>query len=294
MHAIQAITAIHDSFLSDAPASPESIVQVSHHWSRASDLFHRRLSAPIQLDERDALWAAAAMFGIIAFVSFHAVEPEEAWPLKTPDSSDLDWLRMSDGKAAVWALTDPMRPDSIFHPIADVYSRDPTVDEADKSVSEKMPSAFMQLYDLHEGSTPNDNPYYVAVHTIVSLLPIKCDQTTILKFLTFIGHSLQPEYKRLLEQKDPRALLLLVYWYSKVCNASTWWLVRRAKVEGQAICLYLERYHPEESAVQALLQFPKMVLWGEGAESPTSTISHSTSTDSTTSSYIGLSTQYVN
>jgi hypothetical protein len=59
-----------------------------------------------------------------------------------------------------------------------------------------------------------------------------------------------------LEAKDHRALLLLAYWFAKVCNTSVWWLDRRATLECQAICLYLERYSTDV-VVHDLLEFPR-------------------------------------
>jgi hypothetical protein len=50
--------------------------------------------------------------------------------------------------------------------------------------------------------------------------------------------------------------LLLSYWYAKVLN-SVWWLDRRATMECQAIILYLERNHPNETDMLELLQLPR-------------------------------------
>jgi hypothetical protein len=63
---------------------------------------------------------------------------------------------------------------------------------------------------------------------------------------------MQPHFKGLLERKDPRALLLLAYWYAKV-SGSLWWMTRLAKLECQATCLYLERHYARETAIQELL-----------------------------------------
>jgi hypothetical protein len=76
-------------------------------------------------------------------------------------------------------------------------------------------------------------------------------------FLSFIGH-MDPKYKALLHQKDPKALLLLSWWYGKMCQYNVWWQSRRMVLEGQAICLYLERECEEEEIV-GLLCYPKMM-----------------------------------
>jgi hypothetical protein len=216
-------------------------------------MLNHKLSKPVSPDDRDALWATAALLGVIAFSSIEASTPKEAWPL----SSNLDWLRMSEGKAVIWNITNPMRPDSVFYPLADEYRRGYFFSAAPPlSGTEGIPTQFVALYDLDVSSTTDNNPYYTTVHVLALLLSIECNQSTIAKFLGFIGH-MKPDYRKLLELKDPRALLLLAYWYAKVCR-SLWWLERRAMLECQAICLYLERYHAEETAILELLQFPKV------------------------------------
>jgi len=163
---------------------------------------------------------------------------------------------MSVGKVAIWDVTNPLRPDSIFHTIAE---KDETGTRSSTSTASRIvgvPSAFTQLCGLDNSPTVDSNPYHAAVHVLVPLLYIECDQSTIGRFLAFVSY-MRPAFQRLLEQKDPRALLLLAYWYAKVCH-SLWWIARRAMLECQATCLYLERYHAGETAIQELLQFPKM------------------------------------
>ena len=255
MHGVQTLTAIHDRYLSASPNLRQTNTEV-YHLSRAAALFSRQLSAPVEPPDRDALWTTAVLLGAITFASIEASTPEEAWPLRQPEPSDLEWLRMSDSKAAIWNITNPLGPDSIFHTLADQYKTDYLVSAASRSGIEGIPSVFMQLYGLDNSSTAETSPYYAAVHALAPLMRIECDQSNFLRFLSIIGQ-MQPEFKRLLEQKDPRALLLLAYWYAKVCHA-VWWVERRAILECQATCLYLERHHAGETAIQELLPFPKM------------------------------------
>ena len=64
-------------------------------------------------------------------------------------------------------------------------------------------------------------------------------------------------FKRLIEAKDPRALLLLAWWFWKLESAELWWLTRRAKVEGRAIRVWLEQWWGD---VEGLLK----MLAGDG------------------------------
>jgi hypothetical protein len=265
MHLVQTITAIHDRYLSKAPPTASLVEDICYHWSTGVSLFNKKLSSPIQDSDRDPLWSAAAISGIIAFASIEATRPEDAWPLKPHDDSDLDWLRMSEGKIAVFNLTNPLRLGSIFHEILKRYFVDTRQGEPLMSIGagvggpligpalEFLPSQFAELYGL---DLPiEDNPYYGPLHTVGQLLPLQCSQTTMVKYLSFLSH-IEAPFKALLEVKDHRALLLLGYWYAKVCNTPVWWLDRRASLECQAICLYLERYSTNAAIIE-LLDFPK-------------------------------------
>jgi hypothetical protein len=197
------------------------------------------------------------MLGIISFATIEASCPEEAWPLKPSDPSDFEWIAMSEHKMAVWDVTNPLRPDSAFHGMVEDY-------EAlifllslqySKSGLASIPVEILELYEIDEKSTDENNPYYSAVRTIASLLPIQCERSNIVRFLNFISHT-TPQFKGLIRAKDPRALLLMAYWYAMVGHA-VWWLERRTVLEGQATCLYLERYYPDETRIHDLLKFPK-------------------------------------
>lgn len=190
----------------------------------------------------DALWSAAALLSIISISSIDATNAEEAWPLKPPDKTDLDWLRLAEGKMSVWELTNPLRPNSIVSELREEMEHNKLLVPVKTATIEEIPKAFLQLYNITPELTPDNNPYLVTVRKLSLLLPLVCDQSLMLQFLSFIGH-FQPRFRQLLDQKDPKALLLMVYWYAKVCTSPHWWLVRRATLEGQAICIFLGRYH---------------------------------------------------
>jgi hypothetical protein len=252
MHAIQTLTALHDRQLSPSPTSRLSSIAL-YHLTRAAALLNAKLSAPLQDADRDALWATAALLGIAACSWLEASRADEAWPLTPRSPSDLDWIRMTENKAAVKQLTDPTRPESLFHSMAHAI--------ATPAGGTPIPRQFAILCGLREEEemeTNQDekNPYYEVLRALAPLLTIECTRETILPFLSFIGH-LPAGFKRLLEERDARALLLLAYWYAKVGNA-VWWLERRTMLEGMAICLYLERYHGDDGAIMELLDYPRM------------------------------------
>jgi hypothetical protein len=214
---------------------------------------------PLQNETRDALWASASLLGVIQFASFEACTPEEAWPLRPPHPTDLDWLKMSDGKKAVFSITDPLRADSVFRTLSVGHDRlfrfmNEPHDYFKKDAID-LTSGFTDLFELGPTSMGYVNPYYKSAMILARLLHTPCDGNNILEFFGFIMH-MGPELKVLLEQKDAKALLLVVYWYAKL-HRSQWWLHRRGIMEGRAICMYLDKYHRDDTKVQRMLEWPK-------------------------------------
>ena len=248
MHITLAITATHDRYLS-SPATGRRTVAETYHWSQCAALFNQKLSQPIQPEDRDPLWATAASLGVVALSSIEALIPEEAWPLKNSDASDLEWLRMSEGKMAVWNLTNPLRPGGIFRALSEEYAQ--WFSPIPRSGIDGVPSALSRLCALDLSSTAETSPYFAAVHILAQLQNLPSDQITMPRVLTFVCH-MQPSFKSLLQEKDPVALLLLALWYTKA-RRSVWYFEHRATVEFQAICKYLQRYHQSNRAIQEYL-----------------------------------------
>lgn len=253
MHAVQPITAVHDRYLSQGYSSKPSSKEL-YHWSQAAALFREKLSASISSSERDALWVTSVLLVGIALACVDASKPEEAWPLQSSSLSNMVWLRMINGKKAVRNITDPLRKDGVFHKLADKNDASSRVFEHRQST---LLSTLADLCHLTEPSASQNNPYYGAVYKLGTLLDLECDQSTIREFLGFFD-ALDFEFLGLLERKEPRALLLLAHWYAKVCG-SMWWRGRRALLECQATCIYLQRHHGDNAALQELLFLPKLI-----------------------------------
>lgn len=257
MHIIQTITGIHDRYLSKdtSPRNSRLTIAERFHLGQAAKLFHEELSKPIEANRRDALWATAALLGAIAWSTIEASSPEEAWPLAHAEPNDLEWIKMSENKAAIWEIAQPMRVDSIFHELAGEYQKGFNHHAKPQPGIEGIPTDFVKLFELDEMATPENNVYHAAVRSLTKLLPLPCEREAMGPFIAWIAH-FRPEFKALLESKDARALLLLAYWYMKVADV-VWSLDRRSKLECQAICIYLERYHWLEHDLMRMLQPPK-------------------------------------
>lgn len=122
-----------------------------------------------------------------------------------------------------------------------------------------LPLLLLDWLEIDDTSGPESNVYYVSASILSHLIPDPCNPSTVLRFLVFNGAINEP-FRNLLERKDPRALILMVYFYAKVCVYEDWWLNRRAKVEGEAICLFLEIFHADNQTIQDLLAYPRAVF----------------------------------
>ncbi|EED13367.1 C6 finger domain protein, putative [Talaromyces stipitatus ATCC 10500] len=250
MHAVLAVASAHERYLmSPRKMLPHRTLSELSHFSQSTTLMRRQLCKLIQPHDKDALWATAALYNVLLFLAVDAPSLEETWPLKDTSTCDLDWLWMMDAKWTLWNLTDPLRPDSIFRCLADVYA-DLRIHVPPNGVYDISPS-LVKLCSLHEQSSAKSNPYFDAVHAISQLDGPGESRTNLTKVLAFISCMSQP-FKSLILSKDARALLLLVLWYSKA-GRSVWWIEMRARVERQAICVYLRRYHGDDAMIQELL-----------------------------------------
>ncbi|KKP05703.1 hypothetical protein THAR02_02167 [Trichoderma harzianum] len=263
-HFFLALSLLHDAHLSQSPLSQSHQVSLAFHWYHSTAILSHFLSLPspettLSPSHRDALWICASTLGAASFASIRTQDPSAAWPLADPNPAvDLDWLKMGHGKRAVWNITDPSRPDSVFH---NILNQTPMQNPIDPSVivPNSLPPLFYSLFDLSATSSPETNPYHTACAIISALSVNPINDDTVILFLSFITQ-IDPSYRSLIEEKDPRALLLLLYWHSLVVPEKRWWLRRRCTVEGKAILMYLERYSSDDGEIMELLKVPKARL----------------------------------
>ena len=233
---------------------------ISHHWSLGASLMNQKLSHGFQHSDLDALWASAGLLGALALSSIPAQTPQEAWPLSSDTSVDLDWLKMCQGKRAIWSIANPMREDSIFFPFMTDFLNGGFLTAAPPVA--KLRSVWpdiMPLCKIGETETSENNVYLQSVFFLARTVGVECDPQNQGLFLSFFG-SMHPDFKKLLVQKDPPSLLLLAYWYAKMCYCRRWWILPRASLECQAIFLYLRRCYGIDTSIMKALTYPEAIL----------------------------------
>jgi hypothetical protein len=254
MHGSLAAAAVHDRYLGVTPA-PRRSLRESYHWSQCTILLNKRLSQRIKEEDKDPLWATAGNLGILTFSSINACLPEQAWPLGPPDPSDLEWLRIGSGKMTLWQLLNPLRPGSVFRSMSETFWHMHHSAVPEKGTDGVL-AGLVHVCGLNESSTPENNPYFTIAHGLSRLMGIprgEASQNNALGVMSNMQHC----FRVGLEKKDPVALLLLCLWYTRAREAR-WWIELRARHEIPAICMYLHRYHKDNSAIQALIPWDEM------------------------------------
>jgi hypothetical protein len=248
MHGTLAVAAAHDRHLGLLPVAHRSLWEFNH-WSRCIALFNKWLSQPIKEEHKDPLWATAGILVILTFSSICATSLEEAWPLKTPDSADLEWLRLGAGKMALWHIVAPLRPGSVFsvisEPLASLRKPLPT-QGADGLLLE-----VKQLCAIDDESTQLNNAYFTVAHAVSGFVNSSTDYTLQHQAFDAMAH-MDSQFRCLLEKKDAVALVLLSLWYTKA-GKSKWWMEQRSKYELAAMKTYLRRHHRTNSVIEALI-----------------------------------------
>ena len=240
---------MHDQYL--GLGSPNDNAAASaFHWSRAAALLNERLSAGPEDAERDALWACAALLGALAFCSVEGDTPEDVWPLSSSPEASLDWLRLTEGKKEIWRIAEPTREDSIYKSILPHFLRYASPNAASIGELEQLPAPLLRLCEFAESSLHSENPYYNPASVLAQTLDIECVRDNVGRFLSIFG-CMNSEYKRLLHKRDPCAMLILGYWYAKVCHCKQWYSWRRTYLECQAICKYLLQHFWNDANIAA-------------------------------------------
>jgi hypothetical protein len=237
MHTVLALASMHKRDLLGTKITADE----DFHSYQAATLFREVLSKPVRHEDKDALWATAVLLGASSFFRIDATTPEGAWPLNP--KADIGWLGLSDGKKAIWKLADLGREDSVFRDVVKEQQDGSAVDQT------LLPPRFKEAGIC-------GMPYHQAASTVANLLEHECNHGTIMRFFAFVTR-VQPEYRILLEAKDSKALIVLAYWYAKICTYNQWWIRRRALLECRSICIYLERHHSDEVEILNLLRYPK-------------------------------------
>lgn len=93
----------------------------------------------------------------------------------------------------------------------------------------------------------------MVLRLLTPLLNLPPDPENFTVLMAFCGRT-WPHIKPLVERRDPRALLLLSYWFALLKQIDQWWVVQRAKFECVAVVRYLSEL--QDPKISRLLAYP--------------------------------------
>jgi hypothetical protein len=243
--------------ISSLPSLSEAEIE---NWYFATTCFKKDLQSALMgeayryssVSQQAALCATSVLLMTLSFCYIEARTFEEAWPLAKSRPEDLQWIRMSNGKLSTQALTTALATDKVFGPLV-------VIDDDDQR---KFPLSGVALPVIDDESLLElEKLVGCEVQHLIRIAASSCMLTVIFGFWSFIG-SMSVEFEQRLRQKEPAALLVLVYWYAKLNPLPVWWLKARTSLEGHAICAYLGRHHGCDPKVRRALRWPVSVFSG--------------------------------
>ncbi|EGE82891.2 C6 transcription factor [Blastomyces dermatitidis ATCC 18188] len=250
MHAVFGVAVTHLRHL--LPHDKSFDIAAAIHWENALKLYRKEISKPIDEHNMDPLMSTCMLLGTIIFSS-EECKPANSW-IFSSDPTRLSWLLGQSGlRYILEAVSIQQLQQSIW------FEAFMESDDENHSFNNNSPGReglhpeLADLCEIDETTTEESNPYHWPVRMLSPMLPLKADRNNFGKLITFIGR-LEPVYTKLLQEKDPRALLILSHWLGKMCEEDQWWIYHRVSSECFAICMFLE--HNEDPRIVNLLQYP--------------------------------------
>jgi hypothetical protein len=213
------------------------------HWNTASKLFNALLAKPIAPTHRDAVWATGVVIGAASFWCVNSPHVEQVWPLKPSEPQDLAWLRLGDGKRTLYRISNPARPDSVFHHLmkrnfSHCHSVPEWIDTYGSAI-ETTPD-IKRIFNITVTSTVDNNVYYLPLLILSRIQNMRLTHENVLSFL-YVTSFITPGLLEILDRKDVRAVFLIGWWFQLIEDGELWWMTNRARIEGRAVRLWLER-----------------------------------------------------
>lgn len=256
MHVVLAVSCAHQKRLSLNEMTSQTYGYVeAEHWSHGLRSFREHLGKPDS--NKGALVASIILIICYTFALDDELSPDAIF--QTDESSYnriLDPLAATAGFRALSSITTEMEQVSIWAPI--LCSTD---DEQHSFTSERpgvrgVPRAFVELCELNEMSNPTNNPYHRIIRHLTPLFSLEPSAENFPTLFAFCGRTWH-NFKPLLAEKDPRALLLIAYWFALIRQIDRWWLSTRVKTACRVITNYLKTV--QNPKIHAMLSFPASI-----------------------------------
>ena len=105
---------------------------------------------------------------------------------------------------------------------------------------QRIAARVIEIFGMTDVPKEDASLYYQIILALSKCPNVKLTHENALKFL-YIMAVITPEFLELLETKDIKAVFIMGWWYILLTTGDLWWISRRARIEGQAIRIWLRR-----------------------------------------------------
>ncbi|EME84032.1 uncharacterized protein MYCFIDRAFT_195202 [Pseudocercospora fijiensis CIRAD86] len=164
------------------------------------------------------------MVSIRYFASWDDSPPEKSWVFSN-DPQRLSWFTVQQGQSAILAQVRPNHCRSGFLSNFTVQAKD--LHGRDR----RLPQGLFDICEVTDPRGPRGvhaNPYHDIVHALALIVPLEPGINSLMKYMHFCAR-VHARFVALVERNEPRALLILAYWFALLCNVGdVWWCQQRA------------------------------------------------------------------
>lgn len=253
LHSILAISARHLSSLQ--PEVNKYEVAATIHYQHALTSYSRQLQLAFDAKNVDSIIGCGYLQTVLAFENISRLSPEA-----DEGNGAVAWLRAMQGIKILQSSYNfsPHLQQSIWLPVflesgGWEESNCQHIDEADDSWASTTSRSLHTLCEVPFDPSCNENPYLQPLKRLCQLIHSDESHQAIGRFMAFIG-KLPDQFIQLVLQRDPKAMLLMTYWFALICRIDQWWIVRSATLKCREFCASLDKV--ADLQIRALLKFP--------------------------------------
>lgn len=222
------------------------------HWQSGLQLYRKALTA--KTHDFDGTITATFLSIIFTFALDDEI-PQDSYAGDDPEKlmHAINPLAATGGFGALRDILGERLMDSVWRAVLLDSDDDQGTFSAATPGVVGLPSALVDLCDLNESSTSENSDYHTIVRLLAPLLRLKSHSGNFTKLIAFSGRTWL-HFRPLLFRRDPRALLLISYWFALMRQVDQWWIATRAKAECLAIVNHLCQLG--DAKITALLPYP--------------------------------------
>jgi len=217
------------------------------HWTQAISLFREVLEGDWD-GNTDAVLGTSFFLNSLAFID---VRPTTV-PRIASELRLFGWLRVQLGFTQLIWRASLRSTSNVWLPFFRSSVPDAVWFYDERPGTVGIPDRFVELYEVTEVSTCDTHTYLRPLRRICRILQIEKKPENTIRFIQFV-QGMSTNFAQLLEDLDPRALLLCSYWLGCMCCTNLWWTRNRSLNECRSICAFLMKARP---GWIELLEFP--------------------------------------